>query len=207
MKDSPISPAAKKRRKPTLARHEDKLENILKVAARLFSERGYDTTSLDDIADAVQIHKATLYHYIASKEDILYQCLVRSLHNYDEVLKRAEDKSQPPLKRLREFFSVLVVAQNNDFGRCLSLVGRNPLSKETGDRIRQFQRRLDTAIRHLIQEGVANGTIRPISPRLATTMIFGAYNWVPRWYRPESKLSTTEISETYLDIFIRGISI
>lgn len=206
MKDSHTSPAEKKRRKPTLARHEDKLENILKSAARLFSERGYETTSLDDIADAVQIHKATLYHYIASKEDILYQCLVRSMSNYDDVLKRTEDKSLPPLQRLREFFSVLIEAQNNDFGRCLSLVGRNPLSADTGERFRLFQRGLDTAIRNLIEEGVANGTIRPVSPRLATTMIFGAYNWVPRWYRPELSVSINDISETYLDIFIRGIS-
>lgn len=196
----------KRRRQMSTVRHEDKLENILMVAARLFSDRGYDATSLDDIADAVRVHKATLYHYIGSKEDILYQCLVRSIANYGDVLKRMEDKTQPPLKRLHDFFMILIEAQNNDFGRCLAIVGRQPIGTVTRDSIRDFQRTLDSAVRNVVKEGIADGSIRNVSPKLASCMLFGAYNWVPRWFNPKGGMTTEQISRNFLDFFFNGIS-
>ncbi|MFX9722031.1 helix-turn-helix domain-containing protein, partial [Acinetobacter baumannii] len=77
MTATPPTPPKKRTRKLP-PKHDDKLELILRQAARLFSERGYATTSLDDVADALEMHKATLYHYISGKEEILYRCLIRS---------------------------------------------------------------------------------------------------------------------------------
>lgn len=193
-------------RKKDTVRHEDRLETILKVAAHLFSEKGYDITSLDDIADAVDIHKATLYHYIESKEEILYLCLVRSFDSWNEVIKTLTTKGMSPLEKLRLFCSVLIEEQNNDFGRCLILVGRDRLGPETGERIRQFQHTLTAAARGVIEEGMKDGTFGECNPRLATAMLLGAFNWVPRWYRNQPDLTTSDICSAYLDIFVNGIA-
>lgn len=205
MNTSPPAPQ-KKLPKQRQSKHDDKLETILREAAILFSERGYEGTSLDHVADAVHIHKATLYHYIGSKEEILYQCLVRSFNDYTEIYEEIKSRSHPPLQRLIKFFNVLIEAQTNEFGRCNCLVTLQPLSAETSERIRSFQRELDLTVRNLLEEGMADGSIRKCDARLTSAMIFGAFNWVPRWRKPNSRITTTEIARQYLDIFINGIA-
>lgn len=184
----------------------NKLETILRESAKLFCERGYDATSLDDVADSVKIHKATVYHYIKSKEEILYMCLEHSLSGYEDTLIEMKDTTIPPVTRLVKFFGIIIEAQNNDFGRCLCLVGRRPLSEETGEQIRQFQRKLDFTVRGLLEEGMADGSIRNCDVRLATAMLFGAFNWIPRWRSPGHSVGTEELAKIFLDIFLNGVA-
>lgn len=198
------TPRRRERSRPS--KHEDKLTAILRVAAQLFAENGYEATSLDSIADRLGMHKATLYHYAESKESILYQCLVRSFEDLESVVARMADRSIPVLERLHDFAAQLARAQNNDFGRCLALVGARPVNQVPGGVIRKFQKRLDTTVRNLITEGIADGSIRPCNPGLASALIFGALNWVPRWYRTDGKLSVDQISEAFVDIFANGLS-
>ncbi len=71
-----LDPPTPRKRKAPGPRHEDKRVAILRTAAQLFADNGYEATSLDKIADQLGMHKATLYHYVSNKESILYQCLV-----------------------------------------------------------------------------------------------------------------------------------
>lgn len=198
--------AAGLRRPAAGGKHEDKRTAILRTAARLFSENGYEATSLDLIAERLGMHKATLYHYVQNKESILYQCLVMSFGDLDDVMRQMEDRSLPALQRLRIFVRRLAVAQNNDFGRCQLLVGMRPLEMMPSDEIRKFQRRLDRTVRGLITEGIADGTIRPCHPGLFSALLFGALNWVPRWHDERGRLAIPEIADTFMDMLIHGIA-
>ncbi len=203
----PASPApASRARKPAATKHEDKRTAILRTAAQLFAANGYEATSLDTIADRLGMHKATLYHYVNSKESILYECLVQSFSNLDEVVRRMEDRSVPVLQRLRLFARSLAHAQNNDFGRCQLLVGSRPLDSESGGNIRRFQRRLDDTVRALITEGIADGSIKPCKPGLVAALFFGSMNWVPRWYRGAGNLTLDEIADAFVDMITQGIA-
>lgn len=195
----------RKRRPSTDARHEDKRLLILMTAAELFSTLGYEATSLDLIAEHVGIHKATLYHYIANKESILYDCLQLSFKDLDEIIEEMKDKDICVFVRLRKFARLLAVAQNNVFGRCLVLVGARPLDIGSGEQIKSFQRRLDLTVRELIKEGIADGKIKPCSPGIFSAMLFGALNWVPRWYKEDHQLNVSEIADAFMDTFIDGI--
>lgn len=203
------STAAKKpptrRKKITEIRHEDKRTAILRTSAQLFAANGYESTSLDMIADQLGMHKATLYHYVDNKESILYQCLVKSFGDLDMVMTRMEDRSIPVLERLRLFVRSLALAQNNDFGRCLVLVGARPLEL-TGNEIRKFQRRLDTTVRALITEGIADGSIKPCHPGLFSALLFGALNWVPHWHKDSGKLGVEEVANQFMDMITQGIA-
>jgi len=194
-----------RRKQLTELRHEDKRTAILRTSAQLFAANGYESTSLDMIADQLGMHKATLYHYVDNKESILYQCLVKSFGDLDTVMTRMEDRSIPVLERLRLFVRSLALAQNNDFGRCLVLVGSRPLEL-TGNEIRQFQRRLDTTVRALITEGIADGSIKPCHPGLFSALLFGALNWVPHWYRDSGKLGVEEVANQFMDMITQGIA-
>ncbi|SOE97234.1 transcriptional regulator, TetR family [Burkholderia sp. D7] len=198
------SPSQRRRR--TTDKHEDRLTTILLVSAQLFAERGYDATSLDTIADRLDMHKATLYHYVDGKESILYQCLIRSFGDLEEVVEQMSDRSTPALERLRIFARHLAHAQNSEFGRCLVLVGSQPLDRAPGGEIRKFQRRLDSTVRALLEEGMSDGTIKPTDPALASALLFGALNWVPRWYKESGKLAIDHIVDTFMNIFTGGVA-
>jgi AcrR family transcriptional regulator len=187
-------------------RHEDKLTAILRTAAQLFAVNGYEATSLDMIANQLGMHKATLYHYVDNKESILYQCLVKSFGDLDSVMKSMEDRSIPVLHRLRLFVRSLAVAQNNDFGRCLVLVGSRPLDITPSGKIRQFRRRLDATVRALVTEGIADGSIKSCQPSLFSALLFGALNWVPRWYSEAGSLSIQEVADSFMDMLTQGIA-
>lgn len=195
-----------RRRGGSSTKHEDKRTAILRTAAQLFAVHGYEATSLDMIADQLGMHKATLYHYVDNKESILYQCLVKSFGNLDEVMKNMEDRAVPVLQRLRQFVRSLALAQNNDFGRCLVLVGSRPLDMAPGGEIRQFQRRLDKTVRALVTEGIADGSIKPCHPGLFSALLFGALNWVPRWYQGSGKLGIEEVVDAFMDMIIDGVA-
>ena len=198
--------AAGLRRPSAGAKHEDKRTAILRTAAQLFAEKGYEATSLDTIAERLGMHKATLYHYIQNKESILYQCLVTSFGDLDEVMRQVQDRSIPTLDRLRLFVRRLAVAQNNDFGRCLVLVGSRPLEMMPGGDIREFQRRLDNTVRDLITEGIADGSIKPCHPGLFSALLFGGLNWVPRWHNATGRLSIPEVADSFMDMLLNGVA-
>ena len=195
-----------RRKRAKAPRHDDKRLAIHRTAAQLFAVHGYEATSLDMIADQLGIHKATLYHYIDSKESILYKCLVLSFGDLDAVMKRMEDRSIPVLQRLRLFVRSLAKAQNNDFGRCLVLVGSRPLDMAPGGEIRKFQRRLDNTVRALIVEGIADGSIKSCDPGIFSALLFGALNWVPRWFKEGGKYDIQHVADTYMDTLISGIA-
>jgi AcrR family transcriptional regulator len=193
------------RRNGVGSKHEDKRTAILRTAAQLFAEKGYEATSLDNIAERLGMHKATLYHYVDNKESILYRCLVLSFGDLDKVIEATKDRSVPVLERLRAFVRSLAVAQNNDFGRCLVLVGARPLETQGGE-IRSFQRRLDSTVRDLVTEGIADGSIRPCDTGMFSALLFGALNWVPRWHSESGKLSIPQVADTFMDMLIDGIA-
>lgn len=202
----PAAPAAPRPLRRVSIRHDDRRTAILRAAAQLFAQRGYEATSLDAIAQQLGMHKATLYHYVASKEAILYDCLVASFSDLDQAIARMHERSVPLPTRLRDFVRSLAHAQNSDFGRCLVLVGERPLGLPPGGEIKKFQRRLDTTVRDLLEEGMAAGTLRPCDPGLVCAMLFGALNWVPRWFRDGGRLSVDAVADAFVTMLMQGIS-
>lgn len=190
--------------KPRSAQFEARRRRIIVTAAKMFNDRGYESTSLDEIAERLKLHKATLYHYIENKEEILYQCLEITMADLHEALAFVQDTREPALEKLRRFFTALIHVQLTDMGKCLCLVGPKPLGKKANQKIRQKQRQLDAAIRGIFEQGVADGSIASCEPKLATALMFGAFNWIARWYKPSKQSSPQQIAEAFLNLVIEG---
>ncbi len=184
----------------------EKHDEILRAAAACFSRKGFDATSLDEIARIVGLHKASLYHYVEGKQDILYQCLARSFRDFEPAVEFLRDDSVPVIDRMRFFFRSLAVAQNSIYGRCLIGVGTQGLGHEPGSRIRAFRRRLDYAMRALLEEGIERGEIRPCRVPVVSAMIFGAFNWIGTWHDPARGLLLDWVVDDFLDIAIDGLA-
>ena len=184
----------------------DKHDEILLAAALCFSRKGFDACALDDIARMVGLHKASLYHYVASKQDILYQCLERSFGDIGPAEEYLRDESVPVMDRLRVFFRALGKAQSSPYGRSLIAVGAQGLGHEPGSRIRTFRRRLDYSFRAALEEGIDLGEIRPCRVPVVSAMIFGAFNWIGTWHDATAKLPLDRVIDDFLSIVAEGLA-
>jgi len=191
-----------RKRKPELKR-----EAVLLTAAHLFLKQGYRRTSMEDIADQLEITKPALYHYFTSKDDILVGCYSHGIANILGRLNDADGATGSGLEKTRAFLHVWIeVITTLEFGQCVVSLDDNELAPAARREVRRLKRRIDRTLRQRIAEGVADGTIKPCDVRLVAFAFGGAINSIGAWYDREGKLSTAEFSAAYTDILIDGVS-
>ncbi|MBL4894337.1 MAG: TetR family transcriptional regulator, partial [Emcibacter sp.] len=185
---------------------KNQYDRIIREAAIKFADQDFDATSLSQIAKAVGISKPTLYHYIKSKDELLYLCLQQSFQNIDEAIIILQDKNIPAFKRLQIFHDLLLHAQNNIYGRCVNLISPQALERSSSGSIREFQLRLDGALRAIYADGIEAGDFREMPSIILTTIVFGASNWVPRWFKANQKGGLQYVIDTFYDVLVHGFA-
>ncbi len=183
-----------------------KRQAILDRAARLFHERGYHETTLDDIAAALAVTKPTLYYYVRSKEDILVQILSDALAFARATFDAAHREGRGGLERLRIFVRRYVEAMTLPHGRCLLTMRATPLAAKTRAQLNASFRQMDALVRDLIHEGIADGSIAPCDVRMAAFALFGAINTVPFWFNEKGRLSAGEAGDALFAIVERALA-
>lgn len=178
---------------------EVKREAVLRVAVQLFLEQGYDRTSLNEVAERLNITKPALYTYFRSKEEILVECYRLGQEMAMERLQRIRQGDGDGRARLRALIYGYCEVLMQDFGRCLVTVDDRVLSAEARVQARANKRAIDQGFRDFIQMGIADGSIAPCDVRLTTFMIAGAINWMGHWYQPGGPLSAHEVCAAYAD--------
>jgi AcrR family transcriptional regulator len=184
---------------------ERKREAILVAAVCMFNERGYHATSLDDVAASLGISKPVVYHYLGNKEQVLFECMSRGLEQLQDALEQARACPGPGLARLRAFLIGYAEVNMADFGRCVIRTGDEVLSPDNRARFRASKRQIDSDLRKLVEEAVADGSAHVADVRLATFAIAGALNWPARWHEPDGSLSAHAIAERITDFLIDGM--
>ena len=179
---------------------------VLEAGARLFVRLGFDRAKLDDIAAELSVSKRTLYYYVASKDDILFQCNVLAYEAMEPALAVCADPAIPPLDRIRTLLRAYARVLADDFGACLVLTQENQLTPESAAVLRDNRRRLDRMLRQLIEAGLADGSIAPCEPKFAAAALFGAFNWLPHWRDPAKHPAVPEIGEAFLALLLDGLA-
>jgi AcrR family transcriptional regulator len=191
-----------RKRKPQLKR-----DAVLLTAAHLFLKQGYRRTSMEDIADQLEITKPALYHYFTSKDDILVGCYSHGITNILARLDHADKSSGTGLEKTREFLHVWIeVITTLEFGQCVVTLDDNELAPMARREVRKLKRRIDRMLRERISEGVADGTIKPCDERLVAFAFGGAINSIGTWYDPAGKLDHAAFASAFTDILIDGVS-
>ena len=161
-------------------------EDLLSAAAELFARQGYRATTLDDVAGVLRIRKASLYHYIRSKEDLLTGIYDRIFDRIEAAVRPLAAEPWPADERLRRMIHghVAVVAAESDM---LAVVFREEaeLGQAKQAAIRRRKRAYEDVFAQVIAEGQAAGVLRPLSPALLVRALLGMCNWMYQWYRPE----------------------
>lgn len=183
-------------------------EEILKAALRLFVEKGYTNTSMDDVAEAVGLTKGGLYHHVEKKEDLLRQIHDQLLTAYMIRVPGAIDGIEDPIEKLtawvRAHTSIVI-----DYIHHIKVfyTELDQLSPET---LKALDERRDNApriLREILKSGIAAGKIHPdIDPNISSYLILGMINWIYIWYRPKGSASVAEIIENILLVVRQGLA-
>lgn len=183
-------------------------DDILEAAAQIFSEKGFHAASMSDIAQAVNLQKASLYHHVTSKQEILVTLLDQALDLLIERMENVMALPMPPGEKLRRAIQSYLQAmlEHRDLAAVLLLEHR---SLDETNRTRHIPRRdrFEELWRVLIQEGLESGAFCCADPVLTVRALLGVMNWTITWYRPGGPLSVDEIAEQYSQLFLRGLMV
>ena len=181
-------------------------EKILEAAARIFSQKGFHATSMQDIASAVNLQKASLYHHVSSKQEILLALSNMALDMVTEKLGEVSDLTLPSDEKLR--IAIIAYLQTLADHRGLSAIfifEHRFLEPELRARHIPRRDRFEQLWRGLIQQGVDDGTFVCQDVALATRALLGVMSWTITWYRSDGPLSVTEIAIQFAELILNGL--
>ena len=181
-------------------------EAILESAAQVFRQTGYGGASMADIAEVVQLQKASLYHHFASKQEILLELLDKALLMVSGQMDLVMAKKLPADEKLRlairSYLSTL-----NEQGDLVSvlLLEYRSLDPEYQARHIPLRDKFESLWRELIQEGVDTGFFSVDDVQVTVRGLMGALNWSITWYKPAGRLSIEEIADIFANMFLKGL--
>lgn len=181
-------------------------DEILREAALLFLEAGYQGASMGAIADRVGIAKPTLYHYWRSKEDILYAIHKKFIQPLLEQQRGYAEREMRPDDQLRRCLRDMMESINEDPGYVRSFIehGRE-LSDERSKEVRQIGREHRQLIEQAIRDGVEQGMFRKVDTTIAAYAVLSLGSWATYWFQPGRSLSAETVAEELSDILLNGL--
>lgn len=186
--------------------NDDRLQQILKHAARVFYEKGYDRATIRDVAKAAEMSLAGLYYYIKSKEELLFLVQERIfsdlLARADELMTMAGDAEERLGRFILNHLSYFI--ENLDEMKVLS----HEFERLEGDRhekIAGLRRQYYEAAEKLTAGVLAHRRSTSIDPRTAALSLFGMMNWIYTWYRPATDGSPEDVADKMTSLFLGGL--
>jgi AcrR family transcriptional regulator len=180
---------------------------VFEVAAEVFHRKGYDSTSMSDVATAAGLTKAGLYHHVSSKESLLFTVLDSGLDFTESYVLKPLEGISDPLERLKTMIELhlrLVLEERN-----LEVTGLlhecKSLSSADRARINRRKKEYVKMSTQLIADVMKKYNITELDPKLAAFALLGMLNWTYQWYKPTGSSSREEITKNFQAIFLRGL--
>ncbi|MBI5605162.1 MAG: TetR/AcrR family transcriptional regulator [Deltaproteobacteria bacterium] len=186
-------------------RYEIKKNDILENAAKMFLKKGFEKAALEDIAHELKMTKGSLYYYIKSKEDMLFQCIMKANKMANDVLEGVEKMDLPPAEKLRQAILGHTKVLTTDFVVGVLRQQELLLPTHMRDTVIHERDRFEKKFLAIVKEGIRKETFQKEDWKMRAYAILGALNWIPRWYTPDGKLSPEEIGEAMANYLIRGL--
>jgi AcrR family transcriptional regulator len=182
-------------------------ETVLQRSVALFNERGFDGTSMEDLARHLGISKSAIYHHVASKDALLGLALDRALSGLEAATRRARHGDCPAVDRLVDLVRLSVevlVAQLPYVTLLLRVRGNSAVERDALAR----RRRIDRMVAGLVKEAVGEGDLRAdVDPALIARLLFGTVNSLTDWLRPDSAHTADELADAVLAVAFDGLRV
>jgi TetR/AcrR family transcriptional regulator, cholesterol catabolism regulator len=184
------------------------LRRILERAARLIFEKGYEGTSMQDIADACGLTKAGLYHHVATKEALLLLIMEYGMDLFDEVVLARVEHIADPLERLKKTMACNIELVLTDSSKEVTIIlhEHQTLTGDAQKRINSRKKRYVRFLEDSFRAAMAAGQVRTVDPTLASFSLLGTVLWTYKWYRPDGRLTPQQLSDGTIDLFFNGLT-
>ena len=189
-----------------------KRAELVRIAAALFRQNGYQSTRLADIANAAGLDRATVYYYVGSKEELFRETVGGVLDlNMVEGQRLLADRSLGWLERLHAIYVTLMISYEENYPATFVYIKEQMHevgAEETAwaQEIMTKTRAFDQLLMRFIIGAIETGELRgDMPPRLIEHALFGMLNWTHRWFTPGGGMSGREIAEAFWSIFIGGM--
>ncbi|WP_448620733.1 TetR/AcrR family transcriptional regulator [Geodermatophilus sp. URMC 65] len=181
------------------------LDSLLDTAVAVFNERGYDATSMEELATRLGVTKSAIYHHVSSKVELLRLALDRALDALFAVTEEPGATSGPAIDRLEHVVrgSVRVLTEQLPFVTLLLRVrGNSPVEEAALARRREF----DRVVTDLVRAAEEEGGVRPdVDPAVTSRLLFGTVNSLTEWYRPDGGLSADDLADALVATTFQGL--
>lgn len=181
-------------------------DDILEAAAQVFRKKGFHGSSMADIAQAVNLQKASLYHHVSSKQEILLALLDRALGMLTEHLAAVTSLDLSPDEKLRRMIQAYLAAltDNIDLSSVLLMEHRS-LEPKLHARHVPNRDRFERLWLDVVDQGLAAGVFACSDTGLTVRALMGIMNWTITWYRPAGPKSIEQISDEYAALLFHGL--
>ena len=180
-------------------------EEIIRVATQCFSERGYQATTIEEVAARVEISRVTFYTYFKSKEELLQAIFARGLHDYEQGLTAILREDLPRREKLRRIMALQIASLTTEQPAIrLFFTEEQHLPPQLARQVQEFHRRIDRLLEQETRTGIERGEFIDVPPRLLMYAFMGMCNWVYRWYRPGGAITPDAIVDTFNQILESG---
>lgn len=197
--------ARKKVGRPPLV--ENRKEMILDTAARLFGRVGFEKCSMQDISDATNVSKGTLYHYFRTKQEIYDAIFINTLRKMNQQVDNAIDEDSAATEQLSQYFRAHAEYFDThywDFNATMlgvAGVSSSAMRQEAVD----LRDNYEAILRRIISHGIEAGEFKITQPDMAARGALSLLNWMPRWYRPNGPRSAAEIATYFAELLVDGL--
>ncbi|MFN2526034.1 MAG: TetR/AcrR family transcriptional regulator [Actinomycetota bacterium] len=187
--------------------HTPRRKEIIRAAARLFSERGYHGTSMQHLADALGLQRGSLYAHIGSKEELLFDVVHEGADRFLERGRAAVEMQALASVRLRRLLvGHIETAIEHLDAATVFLNEWRYLSPDLRAKVQQKRDEYEAMLKEIITDGIAREEFRhDINVRFAARLVLSAGNWTYAWYRPGGELGPTEIGQRFAELLLRGL--
>ena len=184
-----------------------KRRRILEEAAHLFFQQGYEGTTLDAIAQQLQVTKPYLYSYFQNKGEILFDICQTGIQHSLAALDEALAIEGTPTVRLKAAVERVarIVIDRREYVAVYQREEKN-LRPEEAQLIKRMRKEFDQRIGRLLQEGIRSGEFQVDEASVAATTIGGILSWLPTWYLPDGRLSSSEVITYTVRLILRMVS-
>ncbi len=184
-----------------------KLQHILRHAARVFSEKGYEGASIRDISRSSGVSLSGLYYYFESKQKLLY---LIQIHAFTNILKRLERRLvglEDPEAQLRLLISNhIVYFLRHPLEMKVLAHEEEALEAPYRREVAEIKRRYYKLARGIFEGLRESGRVRRVNPRVAVLSLFGMMNWIYKWHNPRVDPQADRLAETMASIFLDGVA-
>ena len=185
--------------------YEKRREAMVQTAIRIFNRFGYHETSMEAIATALGLTKGSLYHYYAGKTALAYDCILASADDGLRMAQMAEAGGGTGLERLERYLRLQFETLAGRGGSGWLLADISVLEPQQQAEVRRRSRDVDALVQRFIADGIADGTIVNVDPKVAEFFLMGALNWLPRWFSPEGTLSSGDLAALFIRMMFDGL--